>query len=391
MPPDVIVVGAGVAGAATAQALAAANAKVLLLEAVRPGFGASGRNPGFLWLQSKAAGLPLAFSLAGRRLQEDLGREIGDFGFRASGGLTFFRDAALRPRIETLVAERRQAGLPVELLDAEALRSSAPALDPAIAGALWCPLDAHQDTRRLVDRLVAAAAHRGAEVRSPATVAAIVFDAGRVRGVRLQDGSRLAAGTVVVAAGAAAQRLLQPLGLALPLRPVRYEAAETAPAPFSLGPVLCGPGVLQHLGLAVEAASPLPAGRSFTHQAAQYADGRLQYGCLASDDIELAEPTAEGQALADATWRRDLPGLGELAVERRWAGVVAQAPDYLPVIDAAPGIDGLALNCAQAFGNLVGTLSGRMLAAALTGREPPFALAPFAAARFRRIAPSSSD
>jgi glycine/D-amino acid oxidase-like deaminating enzyme len=115
----------------------------------------------------------------------------------------------------------------------------------------------------------------------------------------------------------------------------------------------------------------------------------VQYGCLASDGVDLDESSPEGQTLADAAWRRDLPALAALPVERRWAGVVAQAPDYLPVIDAAPGIEGLALNLAQSFGNIVGVLSGRMLAAALGGREAPFALAPFAAARFQRIAPCS--
>jgi glycine/D-amino acid oxidase-like deaminating enzyme len=385
----VIVIGAGIAGAATAYGLAKAGAAVLLLEAERPAAGASGRNPGFLWLQSKAVGLPLEFSLAGRACQEALGQEIGDFGFRACGGLSFFRDERLRPLLAGVAAERRRAGLPVELLDAAGLQSRCPSLDRSIAGALWNPLDAHQDSRRLVARLVAAAERAGAKVRSACPVAALDLQGGRVAGVRLRGGETLAAGTVVIAAGLAAGALLEPLGLRLPLRPVRYEAAESAPLPISLGPVVCGPGVLRHLGLAAGSEPALPAGQSFTHQAAQYGDGRLQYGCLASDGVALDEPTAAGQALADATWRRDLPALAGIAVERRWAGIVAQAPDYLPFVDATPGIDGLALNCGHAFGNLVGVLSGRMLAAALTGREPPFALAPFAAGRFGRIAPCS--
>ena len=83
-----------------------------------------------------------------------------------------------------------------------------------------------------------------------------------------------------------------------------------------------------------------------------------------------------------ASLARDLPAAGALGVERSWAGIVAQAPDYLPVIDPAPGIDGLALNLGHAFGNLVGALSGQMLAAALGGGRPPFPLEAFALARF---------
>jgi glycine/D-amino acid oxidase-like deaminating enzyme len=379
---DVIVVGAGVAGAGTAYALAKAGAKVLLLEAERPGFGASGRNPGFLWMESKPVGPALEVSLLARRFQETLGAEIGDFGFRASGGLTFFRDPALRPRLAALAAQRSAEGMPMELLDAGQLRERCPALDPTIAGSLWCPLDAHQDTRRLVSRLVVAAEAKGATADFPRRVTELVQRKGRIAGVALDDGTTVEGGTVVLAASLGALDLLAPLGLKPPLRPVRYEAAETAPAPFALEPVLCGPGVLAHIGIAGAVFEGVPPSRSFTHQAAQYPDGRIQYGSLVSDGVDRAEPTAEGQSLADATWRRDLPQLAALPVERRWAGIVAQAPDYLPFIDLRPGIDGLALNCGHSFGNILGAFSGAMVASALTGSEPPFSLEPFALSRF---------
>ena len=378
---DIVVIGAGVAGAGTAYALAKAGAKVRLLESERPAHGASGRNPGFLWMQSKPPGPALEVSLLARRFQAALGEEIGDFGFRASGGLTFFRKADLVPLLGGMAARRTAEGMPMELLGRDQLRERCPVLDPAIEGALWCPLDSHQDTRRLVARLVLAAEARGAVADFPRRVASLVQRKGRVTGVALDDGTAVEAGSVVVAAGMGALDLLAPLGIRLPLRPVRYEATETAPAPFSLGPVVCGPGVLAHSGIPGASDDPLPAGRSFTHQAAQYPDGRIQYGSLVSDGVDRAEPTAEGQAMADAIWRRDLPGLASLPVERRWAGVVAQAPDYLPFIDAAPGIDGLVLNCGHAFGNILGAFSGAMVAAALTGGRPPFPLQPFALGR----------
>jgi len=379
---DVIVVGAGVVGAGTAYALAKAGAEVLLLEGERPGAGASGRNPGFLWMQSKT-GVALEVSLLAHRFQAALGEEIGDFGFRACGSLTFYRDPALEPRLRARAAQRSAEGMPIELLDAAAARERCPALDPRIAGALWCPLDAHQDTRQLVQRLVAAAVAKGATVAFPRMAHALARSGERVVGVTLADGSVESAGQVVVAAGLGALPLLAPLGLELPLRPVRYEAAETSPAPFALGPVLCGPGVLAHMGIADAFDAGLPAGRSFTHQAAQYPDGRIQYGCLASDGVDSDQPTPEGQSLADATWRRDLPPLAALAVERRWAGVVGQAPDYLPFIDRDLGVPGLVLNCGHAFGNILGAFSGAMAAAAVLGSLPPYPLAPFALSRFQ--------
>ena len=54
------------------------------------------------------------------------------------------------------------------------------------------------------------------------------------------------------------------------------------------------------------------------------------------------------------------------------------------MIDLDPGIDGLVLNCGHAFGNLIGVLSGRMVAARLCGETPPFPLEPFGLRRFAR-------
>jgi sarcosine oxidase, subunit beta len=378
---DVAVVGAGIAGAATAYYLARAGMAVTLIDAERPGWGASGRNPGFLWLQTKTAGPQLDLGMAGRRFAEGLTDELGDFGFRASGSLVFFRDERLAGPVAAYVAERCSLGLGLELIDRAAVRRLCPPLSDDIAGAVWSPLDAHQDTRRLVARLVAGAERLGAAVRCGARVAALEVSAGRCTGVVLDGGERVAAGLVVVAAGPGSHRLLAPHGLALPLEPVRYQAAETAPAPFRLDPVLCGPGLFRHLpvlqdhpdfdpAMLYDPLSEAAPGLAFTHQAAQYADGRIQFGCACEHGVEDDRPTVGGQALAHAIIGRDLPGLRPLPVERAWAGIVAQTPDYLPVIDAAPGIDGLALNLGHAFGNLAGAISGTIVAALLAGGPP---------------------
>lgn len=394
MAAEVIVVGAGVAGASTAYHLATAGARVTLLEAEQPGFGASGRNPGFLFLLGKARGLPLAVSLAGRAFQERLGAEIGDFGFRATGLLAFVRDPRALPLLRAFAAERTADGLEAAALDRYETLTREPALDPAIAGALWSAAEAHQDTRLLVRRLVAAAERAGAELRAGAPVEALLLGGGACKGVRLADGSVLPAARVVLANALDAKWLLAPLGLKLPLTATRYQAAETAPAPFRLNALLSGPSLFLHLpllaalpgyerALFTDPAIRLPAGMTYTHQIAQYPDGRVQFGCACESGHEQAVATAAGQAPALATLPRDLPGSGALALERTWAGVVAQAPDYLPVIDLAPGIEGLALNVGHAFGNLIGAMSGQMVAAGLTGGTPAFDLAPFALARFK--------
>src|SRR5262245_5666062 len=108
---DALVIGAGVAGVATAYFLTKAGLKVRLVEARRPAWGASGRNPGFLWLQTKPRGLAMEFSLAGRAFAEELAGQLPDYGFRSCGGLIAYRDDALAEVAEDFAQDRRSAGL----------------------------------------------------------------------------------------------------------------------------------------------------------------------------------------------------------------------------------------------------------------------------------------
>src|SRR5690606_6048338 len=149
--PDIAVVGAGIAGTATACRLAEEGHSVTLIDSHAPGWGASGRNPGFLWLQTKAAGYPMDFAIAGRRFAEDFAAGLPDFGFRASGGLIAYRDERLADIAEDFAKDRQAAGLPVRHIDEAEARSFCPALSERTRGALHNPLDAHQDTPRLVE------------------------------------------------------------------------------------------------------------------------------------------------------------------------------------------------------------------------------------------------
>ncbi len=383
--PDVIVVGAGIAGAATAYYLATAGYGVELIETTRPGFGASGRNPGFLWLQTKAAGAQMQFALAGRQFAERLHAEIGGFGFRPCGGLIVFRDDSVEAVARAFAADRNRAGLPVALLDGPAARAACPALGENVRGAVWNPLDAHQDTRRLVSLLIDAGERRGLGIRLGTAVERLVVEGGRCRGVVLANGERIEATATVVAAGPGSPKLLESVGLRLASSLYKFEAAETAPAPFEIGPVLCGQALFRFFDAdaviprhAIEHAMP---GLGFTEQAAQYPDGRVQFGCAFVTGSLDDRPTVAGQALAGAVLMESLPGLARLPIERTWAGIVLQPADGMPVIGPAPGLDGLWLNLGHFFGNLAGALSGRLIVDLLQGVAPVVAPAPVAPTR----------
>src|SRR5262249_46141983 len=165
-PSEVLVVGGGIVGAATAYFLARKGVRVTLIEGEHPGWGASGRNPGFQWLHTRKAGIQMDLGKAGRRLADELKDELDDFELRPCGGMTYFFDERQAPLFRTFVDERRRAGLPMELLDGAEARRHCPALAESIVGATWNPLDAHQNTTRLVEALVAGARRNGATVVS---------------------------------------------------------------------------------------------------------------------------------------------------------------------------------------------------------------------------------
>ncbi len=390
--PDFLVIGAGIAGVATARHLAKIGCPVELIEARRPAWGASGRNPGFLWLLTKPAGIAMEFAAAGRRHAESLSLELPEYGFRACGGLIVYRDEALVDVARSFAEDRQRAGLPARLVDGDEARRLCPRLSPLVKGAIWNSLEAHQDTRRLVVLLAEEASAAGARIRHDARAAQIIEEASRCTGVRLVDGSEIRAGTTIVAAGPWSNDLLEPLGLRIPMAPVRFEAAETGPAPFALGPVICGQALFKFFNTAGRSRAEIPShaaetirpGLGFTEQIAQYPDGRLQFGCAYEAGSFDDRPTVAGQAMANAVMSDNIMGFADLPLERAWAGIVGQTPDGLPVIDARPGLDGLAVNAGHFFGNLVGALSGEMIGETCLGREPPFATGPFGYDRFAK-------
>src|SRR5262245_66263529 len=132
---DALVIGAGITGAATAWSLASEGLSVGLVEARRPAWGASGRNPGFLWLQTKPKGLAMEFSLAGRAYAEELAGRLPDYGFRACGGLTAYRDEELAEVADNFAEDRRAGGLPDRHID----RAEALALGPQLGRDLSGP------------------------------------------------------------------------------------------------------------------------------------------------------------------------------------------------------------------------------------------------------------
>jgi glycine/D-amino acid oxidase-like deaminating enzyme len=342
-------------------------------------------------LHTRKAGLQMELALAGRRLSDQLVEELDDFEFRRSGGMIYYFEESQQPLMESFVAERRAAGLPMELIDGHAARAHCPVLSPEVLGASFNPLDAHQDTRRLVESLVHAAERAGAILRQGTRVDRVLVEKGRIAGVAAGD-ELFHAATVVLATGVWTPKLLAPLGIKVPITAMRLQVIETEPALFRFEPMLYGPTALKQYAFIRDLAGyseegtthPLEArhpGIEFLELAAQRADGRVFLGCP-MDFVGLDDrPTVAGIGLTLAILAERMPEIAELAVERVWAGLLPQTPDALPILGPIPGLDGLVLNAGHVFGNVAGPISGMMIAQSLAGETTEFDLGSFSVDR----------
>ncbi|MCC6188829.1 MAG: glycine oxidase ThiO [Anaerolineales bacterium] len=231
---DVIVIGAGIIGAACAWRLAQAGVRVTLLERTAPAAGASQAALGVLQFHAMPGAHPAYQHLSLRsrelypawlaELAETTGERVPYF---AGGQLKLAFAEADWPELEALLAANEALGLPVERAGADECLLLEPALNPTLLGGVFLPADAWVDNTALTLALAKAAQRAGACLERVA-VTAIEQAGGRVTGVRAA-GQHYAADWVVLAAGCWSSQIA---GVpALPVQPVRGQALAVAGRP----------------------------------------------------------------------------------------------------------------------------------------------------------------
>jgi glycine/D-amino acid oxidase-like deaminating enzyme len=389
--PDVIVIGGGIVGAATAYELALRGASVTLLEAEALAHGATGRNLGYIWLHTRRPGVEIELAMDTVARLPTLADELGaGFGLRMNGGLIYYLTDDQGTVMREFVERRIQDGVDMRLLDGDEARALVPMLPDTILGASYCPLDAQVDSVLYVRAFAQAAVRRGARVLEGTVARSIVTTDGRVTGVET-DAGRLVAGTVVVAAGGWSTYLAMGLGVDLPIRSMRLQILQTEPMPPRLEHLLYGPIAVKQYAIFRELPSfreeaflhpaEEPGGPVLLESAVQQADGRYLLGIAMDYPGFDWRPDLAGMALISRVLPEHLPELRGAKVARFWAGVLPFTADNLPIIDRIPGIDGLVVAAGHVFGNAAGPTTGRLVASLVCGDEPVVDLAHFAIGR----------
>jgi glycine/D-amino acid oxidase-like deaminating enzyme len=360
---DVVVIGAGIVGAACAWVLARDGVSVHVLESGVPGGGATAAGMGHLVLIDQPEA-EYALTRYSRDLWLQLAPAIPPEGeFRRCGTIWLAAGEEEYEAARSKHAWYGEHGLRSELLDSAALAAAEPNLRAGLAAGLLVPDDAviyaPWVTRWLLQR-------SGATVSFGA--AAVAVDGS---GVTLADGGRIVCGAVVCATGCGATAMFPDL----PLRPRKGHLAITDRYPGFVRHQLAELGYLKSAhGESRESVAfnvqPRATGQVLLGSSRQFGD----------ESPDVRWPVLS-RMIRHAT--EFMPALAGLQVTRVWTGFRAASDDGLPLIgpygDAenvvlATGHEGLGITTALATGELV--------AAHILGREPAIPAAPYLPSRF---------
>jgi len=361
MPVDVIVLGAGVIGLATARALARRKLSVEVLTRDLPGAGASAASAGMLEVHFPAPVPPNLAALCNpSRLMYDgladelLGETGVDIELDRTGTLTLAPGPAELSSLRAQAAAIPGSRLLERNAEWNALEPLA-ALD--FAGALLLPDDHHVNPRKLCEALLLSCERMGIAVRRGITASRLAVSGGRVTGIETGSG-RFLAGLTVVAAGAWAGAL-GGLPLPLPVRPVRGQILVLEPR-TRLRHVLHGPSVY----------------------AVPRADGTILLGATIEEAGFDVRATAGGVSGLLAEGFRLSPALRDAVLREVRVGLRPGTPDDLPIIGET-GLPGLLL-AAGLFrkGVLLAPVVAEAVASLASCSPPPVPLGPYSAGRF---------
>lgn len=370
---DIVIVGAGLVGAACAVECARGGLKVLVLDRGPVGGGTTAAGMGHIVVMDDSEA-QFALTSFSRQLWLELRPQLpADAEYEVCGTLWVAADNEEIAEVHRKHAFYARRGVRTEVLDAAAVAKAEPNLRPGMAGGLRVTDDGVLYPPCAARILLEHAQQHGAQLRTGTGVRSLLPEGG----VQLEDGMCISAGRSVNAAGPWSPALTP----GLPVRKRKGHLVVTDRAP----------GFVRHqiveLGYLKSAHSMGKDSVAFNIQPRH--TGQVLIGSSRQFD---AESTEVNQPILDRMLKRALeymPGLANLSATRVWTGHRPATPDKLPIIGPSTISDRIWLATGhEGLGITTSLGTGRLLAELLLDRKPSIPAEPFRPSRFKEAPPA---
>ncbi len=358
----VVVVGAGIVGAACAHALTRAGADVVVIDRGPVASGTTSRGEGNILVSDKGPGAELDLARLSREAWLEVGDEVGraDIELEEKGGVVVAASQEALAALSSFAASQRSTGM-VALEVAEP-RELEPHLAPGLAGGVLYPEDLQVQPVLAAAALLEAAQRRGARFLSGQDVVAAVVDpAGRLRGVRTAAGDVVHADAVVNAAGTWGGQVGERLGAPVPVLPRRGFILVTEPLPPLVRHKVYSADYVANVSSSASGLETSCVVEGTRGGTILIGASRERVGFDQTLDVDVVSTLAR-QAVAL------FPFLERVNLLRVYRGFRPYAPDHLPIIGPDPRRPGLFHACGHegaGIGLAPGT--GRLIADQVLG------------------------
>ena len=379
---EILIIGGGIAGTATAFYLARRGRKVALVERGEIASEASGANAGQIgatgWgeLPDLGAYLTMGSLQLVKEVQLDLGYDIE---FRQSGSLTAIHTAEQYDYMRDRVLETRSRGLEVELLTAREARAMEPEINPDLPGFMYTPLRAQADPVKATRAFASATIASGGGIFTNHSVSNIEARPSGGYSVETNMGE-FVCDSLVIAAGAWCGPVGRMLGLKIPIVPTRGQMWATESLPPSV--FLTQSSAESAYAWSLDDGSDADTPPELTHKRGTrvtrhlYGRQRRNGEIIFGGDRELTgyDKTVDhtGVEVNKGHASEVIPMLSSLPIARTWSGLMPFSMDGAPIIGSVPSRDNLYIVSGLAssgFGR--GPMAGKLLADFIhTGHRP---------------------
>ncbi|AYF26917.1 MULTISPECIES: NAD(P)/FAD-dependent oxidoreductase [Micromonospora] len=371
---DIVVVGAGMTGAACAYYAARAGLTVTVVDRAGVASGTTGAGEGNILLSDKAPGPELSLALHSAELWDELGEALGkaQIELENKGGLVVAASATELNALKAFAERQRAAGVDARYVASHELPIYEPHLASHLAGAMHYPQDMQVQPMLAAAHLLRTA---GVTVLTGTRVVDFVRDAaGAIRGVRTDRGL-LSTRAVVNAAGVWAGEVAAAAGAELPVLPRRGFVLVTQPLPALVRHKVYAADYVANVERSTADLQISPVVEGTRAGTILIGSSREHVGFNPTMSLRAIRKLAAGAIGL-------FPILGGVSAIRAYRGFRPYSPDHLPTIGADPTVPGL-YHAAGHEGAGIGLApaTGHAIAALLTGSCPHVDLRPFAPER----------